>query len=269
MPPVDSTTPKAESHVLMRRLLPVVLILALAAPAHADDTDVPQGVGLTKKDQKEVKKKPRKPAWQAEGATVGKALVAVMVAAGSGWITGKAYKDNPLTERSGDGPGVGKGMHDSGTAARWFAGYVLPRGWLLGGTARLGLSRGHIDGLDDDYDAWLVGFRAGRIFYSNNSLDIFWYAGLGYGHMRHRVSNVPDPREEPDEFLRTDLWPFAERDKVDIYKKSGYVDINLGALIVYHFTPVFSLVFEINGDFLAPDVAFNIDVAGGLGIAFP
>ena len=109
----------------------------------------------------------------------------------------------------------------------------------------------------------------GKIFYSKHNIDIFWMAGLGYGHMKHRISNVIDPRTEPDDFMRTDLWPFTSREKVDIYKRSGFIDINLGALIIYHFTPVFSLVFEVNGDFLAPDVAFNIDVSGGLGIAFP
>jgi hypothetical protein len=163
---------------------------------------------------------------------------------------------------------VGKGMHDSGTAARWLLAYILPKGWLLGGYARMGLTAGNIDGIDDKYDAWLLGFRVGRIFYSKSNIDIFWHAGLGYGHMRHRVSNVPDPLAEDDTFLRRDLWLFSPRPKVDVYKKSGFIDVNVGALIIYHFTPVFHLVFEINGDLLAPEVAFNIDVSGGLGISF-
>ncbi len=254
-----------------RHAAAIALALAIAAgPALASETEVPEGVGLTGKDQAEKKgtKKKKTPAYEVEGATVGKAFVGFMVAAGSGWVSGKAYKDNPLTERGGDGPSVGKGMHDSGTAARWIAGYILPKGWLLAGYARLGLTRGRIEGYDDEYDAWLLGFRVGKIFYSKHSIDIFWMAGVGYGHMKHRISNVLDPRTEPDDFIRTDLWSFSSREKVDIYKKSGFVDINLGALVIYHFTPVFSLVFEVNGDFLAPDVAFNIDVSGGLGIAF-
>jgi len=255
---------------MSRRATALFLALFFATgQAIASETEVPEGVGLTEKDQGPKKgAKKKTPAYEVEGATVGKAFAGFMVAAGSGWVSGKAYKDNPLTEKAGDGPSAGKGMHDSGTAARWIAGYILPKGWLLAGYARLGLTRGHVDGYDDEYDAWLLGFRVGRIFYSKHDIDIFWMAGVGYGHMRHRISNVIDPRSEPDTFVRTDLWPFTSRERVDIYKKSGFVDVNLGALIIYHFTPVFSLVFEVNGDFLAPDVAFNIDVAGGLGITF-
>ena len=201
---------------------PMLLAIVLASgPAPASEIDVPEGVGLTGKDQSEKKgKKKKTPAYKVEGATVGKAIVGVMVAAGSGWVSGKAYKDNPLTERSGDGPSTGKGMHDSGTAARWIAGYILPTGWLLAGYARLGLTRGQIEGYDDEYDAWILGFRIGKIFYSKHNIDIFWMAGVGYGHMKHRISNVVDPRTEPDDFIRTDLWPFTSREKVDIYKKS-------------------------------------------------
>ena len=258
---------------IRRHTAPLVAALALswARPAHPADTDVPQGIGLTSKDQavKVSKKKPHVPAWQVEGATVGKAIGAVLVSAGSGWISGKAYPDNPLTDKAGDGPSVGKGMHDAGTAARWLVAYILPRGWLLGGYARLGITRGHVDGFDDEYDAWIVGARVGRIFYSKHSIDIFWFANLGYGHMRHRVASVLSPLEKPDAFTRRDLWPFTPRDETSILKKSGFMDVGLGALIIYHFTPIFGLVFEVDADFIAPDIAFNIDVAAGLGIAFP
>lgn len=276
---VDMEGGSAESRVLTmtqprhRVALALCACMLVAGPVMADDTDVPSGVGLTSKDQDEGKKekKPRVPAWKVPGATVGKVLGALMMSAGSGWVSGKAYPDNPLTEQGGDGPGVGRGLHDSGTAARWHLAYVFPKGWFLGGYARLQLTRGSNDGSefsDKKYDAWLVGLRAGRIFYSKNNLDIFWYGGLGYGHIRHRCSNVTDPNAQPDLFTRRDLWPFTPRDKVDVYKKSGFVDVNLGVLIIYRFTPVFGLVFEVNGDFIAPDVVFNIDVSGGLSLSF-
>jgi len=257
----------------------VAAMLLTGSPAWATETAVPEGVSIAgtaddpasegEAEKKPEKKKPKKPAWQVEGATVGKAIVVVSAAAGTGWVSDKAYADNPLTEEKGDGPSAGKGTHEAGTAIRWLAGYVTPKGWLIAGWARLGLSRGSNEGFDDEWDAWLLGMRVGSIFYSKHNLDIFWFAGLGYGHMRHRVSDVPDPNAEPDDFTRRDLWLFDSRPGVDVWKKSGFIDVHVGALFIYHFTPIFNLVFEVTGDFLAPDIAFSIDVAAGLGIAFP
>lgn len=247
--------------------------LFTSTPVRADDTDVPPEVAIAKppgkKDQGQgEKKKKKKPPWAMEGAFTGKVFGAVLVSAGSGWVTGKAYQDNPVTEKQNDGPKVSKGMHDAGTGARWLAGYVTKKGILIAAAARLGLGRGHNDGIDDEYDAWMLGARVGYLFYSKNKLNIFGFLGLGYGSMRHRVSNVPDPLAEPDPFVRRDIYPFDEAEGVDVWKKSGAFNANFGGLIVWHFTPVFNLVFEIVGDFLAPDVAFNIDVAGGLAISF-
>jgi hypothetical protein len=252
----------------MLRAVAALSVLLAAAPALADDTDVPAGVGPTSKEAREKKKK-TPPAWQSPDATVGKAFFGVMVAAGSGWISGKAYKDDPVTDATGDGPSVGKGMHDAGTAARWSLSYVFPKGVLLGGYARMGIAKGSLEGIDDAYDAWLMGIRVGYLIYSRYSIDIFVLGGLGYGHMRHRVSSVPSPLAEPDAFTRRDLWPFTPRPRVDVLKKSGFIDVDMGFIILYHFTPIFGLVFEVNGDLLAPDLAFNIDVSGGLAVSFP
>jgi hypothetical protein len=252
-------------------LAAAVTLATGASPA--DDTDVPEEVAIASPDDGEEEsgseeKKPRKKPWQAEDAFTKVFFGGVLVSAGSGWITGKAYADDPLTEQAGDGPGVGKGMHDAGTAARWLFGYVTKKGLLLCAYARLGLSRGRSEGIDDEYDAWMLGARVGYLFYSKNQLNIFGFLGAGYGSMRHRVSDVTDPHAEPDPFVRRDIYPFEGRKGVDVWKKSGAFDANFGALVVWHFTPTFNLIFEVAGDFIAPDIAFNIDVAGGLALSF-
>ncbi len=253
-------------------LLALVVLIGIPGIAGADDTDVPAGIAIAKPaGDPAIAGKPKKksmPPWKMPGAFTQTFFAAVMVSAGSGWVSGKAYGDNPVTEAEGDGPGVGKGMHDAGTGARWLAGYVTNKGILVEGYARMGLSRGHNEGMDDTYDAWLLGLRVGYLFYSKNQLNIFGFVGAGYGSIRHRVSNVPDPFAVPDTFVRRDLYVLSERPGVDVWKKSGLFDASFGALIVWHFTPTFNLVFEVCGDFFAPDVAFNIDVAGGLAISF-
>ena len=106
--------------------------------------------------------------------------------------------------------------------------------------------------------AWLVTLRARYIFMQETDMDLYAWAGFGYGSIRHMIS-YNDKYKLDDE---------GNPEMTTGYPESGMFDVTVGPGFAWYFIKELGIMIELPVDFLFPDFAFNLDLNVGLTARF-
>lgn len=195
---------------------------------------------------------PRLPHNWPPSSIAGHWIFTISAGGSTGYITGKAYKDNPKTPHiKNDGPEINNSSASTGPFVRWALGYFTRRGTGFEFIARLQITKGESIGYDSRYDAWIAGARILQLFYVRGQLNVLPFIELGYGKMRHIVENIILPRGHSGNY----------------YRPSGNFMVGGGLLFLYRFCPTFNIPIFIIGDIMFPKFSMNLDVCLGLSIS--
>jgi hypothetical protein len=196
---------------------------------------------------------------------------------GAGLVSGKAYKSyaphsyDTLTGRfiSRPGPSIDAGFAGSGPSLRFNAGYFFSFGLGLTGYFRMQFLKGDNANWDDAFDLFSGGLRVNYMVVRKKLILLNVFLGGGYGHFRHKISDVPNPCYLADGSQNTTYCApdmYSKPEKIDFWRAAGLFDLNAGVGLIIRPVDVFGITADLTIDALLPTFALNFDVT--IGVAF-